>query len=177
MLHFIWNSRSWSLEEEASDTESKVYEAQSVILYNLLVLVMVGPLCPKSSQRYLKILGHLMLPSADKLNGNSNFLFKLNSAPTCSNQMLCWFCYYCARLPDLNPTENLLLSRGRRKKPDPKIHTKLKAAIKATWTSITMQQWDELAVSIPHCALLHKFVFKEPKPRTECYKWADFSRI
>ncbi len=91
----------------------------------------VGPLCFIKSRVnaavYQEILEHFMLPSADKLYGDADFLFQQHLAPahsakTTSNSfadrgitVLDW----PANSPDLNPTD----SRGRWQTPDPTLQT------------------------------------------------------
>ncbi len=66
----------------------------------------VGPLCFIKSKVnaaiYQEILEHFMLPSADKLFGDADFIFQqdFSTCPHCQNhfQVLCWPWYYCAWL-------------------------------------------------------------------------------
>ncbi len=66
----------------------------------------VGPLCFIKSKVnaaiYQEILEHFMLPSADKLYGDADFLFQqdFSTCPHCQNhfQVLCCPWYYCAWL-------------------------------------------------------------------------------
>ncbi len=78
----------------------------------------VGPLCfLKSSQCsiYQEILEHFMLPSADKLYGDADFIFQQDLAPAhTAKGAKSWFNDHGvtvldrpANLPDLNPIENL----------------------------------------------------------------------
>ncbi len=71
--------------------------------WRLLVLVHCVLSSPKSMQPfYQEILEHFMLPSADKLYGDADFLFQqdYSTCPHCQNhfQVLCWPWYYCAWL-------------------------------------------------------------------------------
>ncbi len=62
-----------------------------------------------------EILEHFMLPSADKLYGDSDFIFQQDLAPAhTAKGTKCWFndhgftvFEWPANLPDLNPVENL----------------------------------------------------------------------
>ncbi|KAF7656920.1 hypothetical protein LDENG_00034500 [Lucifuga dentata] len=99
-----------------------------------------------------------MFPSADKLYGDADFLFQqdlasAHSAKTTRN----WFADHGitvldwpANSPDLNPIENLW-DIVKRKMRDARPHNtdELKAAIKATWASITPQQCHRLIASMP----------------------------
>ncbi len=66
----------------------------------------VGPLCFIKSKVnvavYQEILEHFMLPSADKIYGDADFLFQqdFSTCPQCQNhfQVVCWPWYYCAWL-------------------------------------------------------------------------------
>ncbi len=90
-----------------------------------------------------------MLPSADKLYGDADFIFQQDLAPAhtakCTKS---WFndhgvtgLDWPANSPDLNPIENLW-SIVKRKMRDtrPNNADELKAAIKETWASIPLQQ-------------------------------------
>ncbi len=122
----------------------------------------VGPLCfLKSTVNpaiYQDILEHFMLPSADKLYGDADFILQQDLAP--AHTVKCtksWFndhgvtvLDWPANSPDLNPIENLL-SIVKRKMRDtrPNNADDLNAAIKATWSSITPEQCYRLIVSMP----------------------------
>ncbi len=109
----------------------------------------VGPLCflksTVNAAIYQEILEHFMLPSADKLYGDADFIFKQDLAP--AHTVKCtksWFndhgvtvLNWSANSPDLNPIENLW-SMVKRKMRDtrPNNVDDLKAAIKAAWASL-----------------------------------------
>ncbi len=90
-----------------------------------------------------------MLPSADKLYGDTDFIFQQDLAPAHINKdtkswlsdhgvtVLDW----PANSPDLNPIKNLW-SIVKRKMRDTRLNNGdvMKAAIKATWASITLEQ-------------------------------------
>ncbi len=110
MLHFIWKSRSQSLEEELRGTEccleSSVKFPQSVMIWAAMSSAGVGPLCflksTVNAAIYQETLEHFMLPSADKLYGDADFIFQQDLAPAHSAKgTKSWFkgpwCY-CAWL-------------------------------------------------------------------------------
>ncbi len=99
----------WSLEEDWRGTESKLLEVQcevsevsddlgcrdvcwcwAIVFYQVNAAI------------YQEILEHFMLPSADKLYGDADFLFQqdFSTCPQCQNhfQVVCWPWYYCAWL-------------------------------------------------------------------------------
>ncbi len=92
----------WSLEEEWRGTESKLLEVQCEVseVRDDLGAVMsagVGPLrfikSKVNAAIYQEILEHFMLPSADKLFGDADFIFQqdLSTCPQCQNhfQVVC----------------------------------------------------------------------------------------
>ncbi len=90
MLHFICKSGSQGLEEERRDTESMFLKKSSVkfpqsVIRAAVSSAGVGPLCfLKSTVNaviYQDILEHFMLPSADKLYGDADFIFQQDLAP------------------------------------------------------------------------------------------------
>ncbi len=104
-------------------------------------------------------LEHFMLPSADKLYGDADFIFQPDLAPAhTAKGTKSWFNDHGvtvhdwpANSPDLNPIENLW-SIVKRKMRDtrPNNADDLKAAIKkATWASITPEQCHRLIASMP----------------------------
>ncbi len=120
----------------------------------------VGPQCflkpTVNAAIYQNILEHFMLPSADKLYGDADFIFQQYSAPAhTAKGTKSWFndlgvtvLDWPANSPDLNPIENLIVKRKLRD-TRPNNADDLKAAIKATWVSITPEQCHRLIASMP----------------------------
>ncbi len=122
----------------------------------------VGPLCflksTVNTAIYQNILEHFMLSSADKLYGDADFIFQQDLAPAhTAKGTKSWFndhgvtvLNWPANSPDLNPIENLW-GIVKRKMTDtrPNNADDLKAAIKATWASITPEQCHRMIVTMP----------------------------
>ncbi len=112
------------------------------------------------SQRaiYQEILEHFMLPSADKLYGDADFIFQQDLAPAhTAKGTKSWFSDHGvtvldwpANSPDLNPIENLW-SIVKRKMRDtrPNNADELKATVKEIWASIPPHQCHKLITSMP----------------------------
>ncbi len=128
---------------------------QSVMIWAAMSSAGVGPLCfLKSTVNvaiYQEILEHFMLLSADKLYGDADFLLQQDLPPAhTAKGTKSWFNDHGvtvpANSPDLNPIENLVKRKMRDTRPnnadDPK------AAIKATWASITPDQCHRLITSM-----------------------------
>ncbi len=123
----------------------------------------VGPLCflksTVNAAIYQEMLEHFMLPSADKLYGDADFIFQQDLAPAhTAKGTKSWFNDYGvtmldwpANLPDLNPIDNLWdVVKRKMRDTRPNNADDLKAAIKATWASITPEKCHRLIASIPH---------------------------
>ncbi len=92
---------------------------QSVMIWAAMSSAGVGPLCflksTVNAAIYQEMLEHFMLPSADKLYGEADFIFQQNLAPGHTDKgTKSWFndhgvtvLDWPANLPDLNPIENL----------------------------------------------------------------------
>ncbi len=107
-----------------------------------------------------------MLPSAVKLYRDVDFIFQQDLAPAhTAKGPKSWFndhgvtvLDWPANSPDLNPIEYLwgIVKRNMR---DTRLNNAddLKAAIKATWASITPEQCHRLIASMPRCidAVIH----------------------
>ncbi len=145
------NRTSWRKSGEAQNPcclKSSVKFPQSVMIWAAMSSAGVGPLCflksTVNAAIYQDILEHFMLPSADKLYEDADFIFQQDLAPahTVKGTKSTSKCFadhditmldWPANVPDLNPKSNIKNIR-------PKIRDELKAAIKATWASITSQQ-------------------------------------
>ncbi len=133
----------------------------------------VGPLCFIKSKAnaavYQEILEHFMLPSADKLYGDADFLFQqdFSTCPQCQTTSKCFADHditvldWPANMPDLNPIWNLWdifkrkMRNSRSNNPD---------ELKAQWCLSSATGW-----SLPcHTTLMLEFVLKEPRPSIEC---------
>ncbi len=122
----------------------------------------VGPLCflksTVNAAIYQDILEHFMLLSADKLYGDADFIFQQDLAPAhTAKGTKSWFndhgvgvLDWPANSPDLNPIENIWgIVKRKMRDTRPNNADDLKAAIKATWASITPQQCQRLIASKP----------------------------
>ncbi len=104
------------------------------------------------------MLERFMLPSADKLYGEADFIFQQDVAPAhTAKGTKSWFndhgvtvIDWSANSPDLNSIYNLW-SIVKRKMRDIRLNNTddLKAAIKATWASITPEQCHKLIAFMP----------------------------
>ncbi len=107
ILHFIWKSMSgvWRKTGEAQNPiclKSSLKFPQSVMILGAVTSAGVGPLFFIKSRVKAEILERFMLPSADKLYGETDLLFQqdFSTCPHCQNhfQVVCWPWYYCAWL-------------------------------------------------------------------------------
>ena len=126
---------------------------QSVMIWAAMASAGVGQLCFLKSTVYAaiyqEILEHFMLPSADKLHGDADFIFQQDLAPAhTAKGTKRWSNYHGVTVldwptnsPDLNPIENLRdIYRRNMRDNRPNDADDLKAAIRATWASITPEQ-------------------------------------
>ncbi len=158
-------TRVWRKSGEAHNPcrlKSSVKFPQSVMIWAAMSSAGVGPLCFLKSTVNTAInqdiLEHFMLPSANKLYGDADFIFQQGLTPAhTAKGTKSWFnehgvtvLDFPANSPDLNPIENLwdILKRKMRG-TRPNNADDLKAAIKATWASITPEQCHRLIASIP----------------------------
>ncbi len=95
-----------------------------------------------------------MLPSADQLFKDADFIFQQDLAPAhTAKSTKSWLNDHGVGVldwPDLNPVENLwgIVKRKMRNKR-PKNADELKAIVKGTWASIPPQQCHKLITSMP----------------------------
>ncbi len=154
--------RVWRKSGEAQNPcclKSSVKFPQSVMIWAAMSSAGVGPLCfLKSTVNvaiYQEILEHFMLPSADKLYGDADFIFQQDLAPAhTAKGTKSWFndhgvtvLDWPANSPDLNPIWGIVKRKMRDTRPNNA--DELKAAIKATWASISPQQCHKLITSMP----------------------------
>ncbi len=143
---------------------SSVWSFQSVMIWAAMSSAGVGPLCflksTVNAAIYQEILEHFMLLSADKLYGDADFIFQQDLAPAhTANGTKSWFndhgvivLDWPANSPNLNPIDNLwVIVKRKRRDTRPNNADDLKAAIKATWASITPEQCHRLIASMPRC--------------------------
>lgn len=141
--------------------KSSVKYPQSVMVWGAMSAAGVGPLCfikgRVNAASYQEILEHFMLPSAEKLYGD-DFIFQHDLAPAHSAKTTGkWFTdhgitvlNWPANSPDLNPIENLWdIVKRKLRDARPNTLDELKAAIEASWASITPQQCHRLIASMP----------------------------
>ncbi len=157
--------RVWRKSGEAQNPcclKSSVKFPQSVMIWAAMSSAGVGPLCflksTVNAAIYQEILEHFMLPSADKLYGDADFIFQQDLAPAhTAKGTKSWFNDHgvtvldCpANSPDLNHIKNLW-SIVKRKMRDtrPNNADELKATVKETWASIPPQQCHKLITSMP----------------------------
>ncbi len=157
--------RVWRKSGEAQNPcclKSSVKFPQSVMIWAAMSSAGVGPLCflksTVNAAIYQEILEHFILPSADKLYGDADFIFQQDLAPAhTAKGTKSWFndhgvtvLDWPANLPDLNPIENLWgIVKRKMRDTRPNNADDLKAAIKATWASIPPQQCHKLITSMP----------------------------
>ncbi len=157
--------RVWRKSGEAQNPcclKSSVKSPQSVTIWAAMSSAGVGPLCflksTVNAAIYQEILQHFMLPSADKLYGDTDFIFQQDLAPAhTAKSTKSWFndngvtvLDWPANSPDLNPIENLWgIVKRKMRDTRPNNADDLKAAIKATWASIPPQQCHKLITSMP----------------------------
>ncbi len=124
---------------------------------HLLVLVQCFLKSTVNAAIYQDIWEHFLLPSDEKLYGDADFIFQqdLATAHTAkvtkswSNDHGVTVLDWPANSPDLNPIENLWgIVKRKMRDTRPNNADDMKAAIKATWASITPEQYHRLIASM-----------------------------
>ncbi len=157
--------RIWRKSGEAQNPcclKSSVKFPQSVMIWAAMSSAGVGPLCflksTVNAAIYQEILEHFMLPSADKLYGDADFIFQQDLAPAhTAKSTKSWLndhgvgvLDWPANSPDLNPIENLWgIVKRKMRDTRPNNADDLKATVKETWASIPPQQCHKLITSMP----------------------------
>ncbi len=157
--------RVWRKRGEAQNPRclrSSVKFPQSVMVWGAMSSGGVGPLCFLRSKVntavYQEVLEHFMLPAADQLYGDADFIFQQDLAPAHSAKATStWFkdhgipvLNWPANSPDLNPIENLWgIVKRKMRCARPNNAEELKATIRATWALITPEQCHRLIDSMP----------------------------
>ncbi len=149
--------RVWRKSGEAQNPcclKSSVKFPQSVMIWAVMSSAGVGSLCFLKSWS----LEHFMLPSADKLYGDADFIFQQDLAPAhTAKGTKTWFndhgvtlLDWPANSQDLNPIENLWgIVKRKMRDTRPNNADDLKATVKETWASIPPQQCHKLITSMP----------------------------
>ncbi len=122
----------------------------------------VDPLCflksTVNAAIYQEILEHFMLPSADKLYRDADFIFQQDfTLAHTAKGTKSWFndhgvtvLDWPANLPDLNPIENIWgIIKKKMRDTRSNIADDLKATIQATWACVTPEQCHRLIASMP----------------------------
>ncbi len=157
--------RVWRKGGEAhspSLLKSSVKFPQSVMIWGAMSSAGVGPLCflktNVTAPIYQEILEHFMLPSADQLLKDADFIFQQDLAPAhTAKSTKSWLndhgvgeLDWPANSPDLNPIENIWDIVKRKMRNKRQINAdELKTAVKETWASIPPQQCHKLITSMP----------------------------
>ncbi len=154
--------RVWRKGGEAhspSCLKSSVTFPQSVMIWGAMSSAGVGPLCffktNVTAPVYQEILKHFMLPSADQLFKDADFIFQQDLAPAhTAKSPKSWLndhgvgvLDWPANSPDLNPRESYCQEENE--KQETKNSDELKATVKETWASIPPQQCHKLITSMP----------------------------
>ncbi len=157
--------RVWRKRGEAKNPRclrSSVKFPQSVMVCGDMSSAGVGPLCFLRSKVntavYQEVLEHFMLPAADQLYGDANFIFQQDLALAHNAKATStWFkdhgipvLNWPANSPDLNPIENLWgIVKRKMRYARPNNAEELKATIRATWALITPERCHRLIDSMP----------------------------
>ncbi len=144
--------------------KSNVKFPQSVMIWGAMSSAGVGPLCflktNVTAPVYQEILEHFMLPSANQLFKDADFIFQQNLAPGhTAKSTKSWFNDHGVGVldwpensPDLNPIENIwgIVKRKKKNKRPKKCRwAESQKNVKETWASIPPQQCHKLITSMP----------------------------
>ncbi len=181
----------WSLEEEWRGTNpscmtSNVNFLKSVMIWGAVTSAGVGPLCfvksKVNSAVYQEILEHFMLPSADKLYGDADFLSSRTLAPDltakttskCFNDHDITVLDWPDNMPDLNPICNLWDIFKRKIRNSRSNNTdELKAVPQAAALESSVTGW-----SLPcHTSLMLESVAKGAPTKYWVHKWTYLKEI
>ncbi len=159
ILHLIWKSRFQSLEKDWRDTESMLLEVQCEVSSqwcHLLVLVHCVFWSPQSTQPSTrKFLEHFMLPSADKLYKDADFIFQqdfgstLPKVPKAGSMTMVSLCLIDQQTHQTWTPQRIygVLSRGRWETPDP--------IMQMSWRPLSKQPGLHYTWAVPQADCLH----------------------
>ncbi len=156
----VWR-KSWEAQNPCC-LKSSVKFPQSVMIWAAMSSAGVGPLCflksTVNAAIYQEILKHFLLPSADKLYGDADYIFQQDLAPAhTAKGTKSWFndhgvtvLDWPANSHDLNPIENLWgIVKRKMRDNRPSNADDPKATVKETWASIPPQQCHKLITAMP----------------------------
>ncbi len=141
--------------------KSSVKFPQSVMIWGAMSSAGVGPVCflktNVTAPVYQDILEHFMLPSADQLFNDADFIFQQDLAPAhTAKSTKSWLNDHCvcvldwpANSPDLNIENLWAIVKWKMRNKRSKNADELKATVKETWASIPPQQCHKLISSMP----------------------------
>ena len=135
---------------------------QSVMVWGAMSSAGVSDLCflkfSVNAAVYQDILEYFMVPAADQLFGDNEFIFQQDLAPPHSAKSTQAWCENChvhvldwpANSPHLNPIENLWgIVKKKLHKHQPNTSEQLKDAIKTCWNEVTLHECQQLIHSMP----------------------------
>ncbi len=141
---------------------SPVLSFHSLMIWGAMSSAGIGPLCflktNITAPVYQEIMEHFMLPSADQLFKDADFIFQQDLAPAhTAKSTKSWLndhgvgvLDWPANSPDLNTIENIrCIVKSKMINKRPKNADELKATVKETWSSTPPQQCHKLIIFIP----------------------------
>ncbi len=166
IIIWVYGGRKRGEAQNPRCLRSSVKFPQSVMVWGAMSSAGVGPLCFLRSKVntavYQEVLEHFMLPAADQLYGDADFIFQQDLAPAhTAKATSTWFkdhgipvLNWPANSPDLNPIENLWgIVKRKMRYARPNNAEELKAAIKATWASLHLSSATDWSTPC-HAALI-----------------------